>query len=341
MNRLIIGIVASCFFVPDAQATTLEEEIVKNLDQVEEQRFFTISVENDMLASGNDRNYTSGVRFTSANLSSSLARWEKQGLSWIPGFNINPTTSSYISFGQNLYTPEDISRDPPDPKDRPYAAFAYGALGYSTVSDNHVDSVEFSLGIVGPAALGRQTQKTVHEWVDSDDPKGWDAQLENEPGVILSWERRWPGVRSTRLGPIYLRRIPHAGLTLGNVYTYANAGFMFQLLPNNTRLQSTPVRVRPSIPGNGFFITPEKSFGWMIFGGIQGRAVAQNIFLDGNTWRDSASVEKRHWVGDANIGLSLLVDSIRLSYTVVWRTKEFEQQENSDVFGSLSINYRF
>lgn len=229
------------FFLPVLlHAETLEQQIVRNLDRQDDRTFLTLSVENDMLASGNDRNYTSGVRLSWAKLSQPTPSWAEPLLTAMPGFSINETTSSYVSFGQNLYTPEDITLDQPDPGDRPYAAFAYGALGFSSVSGNRVDSMELSVGIVGPAAFGRQTQKTVHEWVGSDDPKGWDQQLGNEPSIILSWERRWPSVRSNRLGPLYFRRIPHAGVTLGNVYTYANAGLIFQLLSGETRLQSKP-----------------------------------------------------------------------------------------------------
>ncbi len=36
-----------------------------------------------------------------------------------------------------------------------------------------------TVGVVGPSALGEQTQKTVHSILpDNQDPKGWDNQLE-------------------------------------------------------------------------------------------------------------------------------------------------------------------
>ncbi|MEQ9328790.1 MAG: DUF2219 family protein [Rhodospirillales bacterium] len=31
----------------------------------------------------------------------------------------------------------------------------------------------------------------------------------------------------------------------------------------------------------------------------------------------------------------------RLSYTQVYRTREFEQQDSGDVFGSFNVSYRF
>lgn len=53
-----------------------------------------------------------------------------------------------------------------------------------------------------------------------------------------------------------------------------------------------PPRIQPSLPGSGFFVPPQDRFGWYLFAGVEGRAVARNIFLDGNTFRDSRSVDK-------------------------------------------------
>ncbi len=50
-----------------------------------------------------------------------------------------------------------------------------------------------------------------------------------------------------------------------------------------------PNRIRPSLSGTSYFNADylEDPFGFYVYVGAQGRAVAQNIFLDGNTFRDS------------------------------------------------------
>jgi hypothetical protein len=40
-----------------------------------------------------------------------------------------------------------------------------------------------TVGVVGPASFAEQTQKRIHEIVNADEPRGWNTQLKNEPGV--------------------------------------------------------------------------------------------------------------------------------------------------------------
>src|SRR5262249_24365683 len=101
-----------------------------------------------------------------------------------------------------------------------------------------------------------------------------------------------------------------------------------------------PPRVRPSIAGTDFFV-PETSFGWYLFFGTEGRVVARNIFLDGNTFTDSHHVDKKYLIGDLQGGLALTFQNARLAYTIVRRSKEFETQEGGNTFGALTLSLKF
>ena len=159
---------------------------------------------------------------------------------------------------------------------------------------------------------------------------------------MLSWERSWPAYYTADIGKnLHARFAPHAGLTLGNVYTYANAGFIIDLTPANLRWQTQPVRVRPAIPGSGYFEYTD-GHGWMAFLGYDARLMARNIFLDGNTWKDSHRVDKRPFVHDIALGAAYNHKNYRISYTVNWRSREFEGPlANSSSFGAVGISYRF
>ena len=314
-----------------------EEEAFSDKDKI-----VTIAVENDSIGGGGtDQNYTSGVRLSYFDINADLPEWARSAAKPIPDFDINHTTSVYYSLGQNLYTPEDITSEVQADDDRPWAAWAYGSVGLSTLTENHNDIVEVSLGVVGPEALGKQTQEVVHELIGSPDPEGWDNQLDFEPGIVLSWERRWPQSVTADIGPLNFSAMPSAGVTLGNIYTHASAGLSFQLTPTEDIWQDAPLRVRPSQPGTGFYNIPKSGFSWQIFGGVDGRAVARNIFLDGNTFKDSHSVDKNIFVADANLGLGFTFDDVKLAYTVVYRTEEFDTQDKGQVFGALSLSKRF
>lgn len=113
-------------------------------------------------------------------------------------------------------------------------------------------------------------------------------------------------------------------------------------MPQDMPWQTRPVRVRPAIPGSGFFETPESGHSWMLFAGFDARAVVRNIFLDGNIFKDSYSVKKEPIVYDAEIGAAYTYRRLRLSYTFNWRSKEFKSPHSKEsTFGSISLNYRF
>jgi hypothetical protein len=78
-------------------------------------------------------------------------------------------------------------------------------------------------------------------------------------------------------------------------------------------------------------------FSWSVFAGLEGRAVGRNIFLDGNTFRDSPSVDKKYFVGDANIGVALTYGRTQLTYTLNWRSEEFQGQDKPDIFGAIGL----
>lgn len=329
---------------PPAQAETppLTDAIPQSIIDRYKTNFFTLVVENDMFGGGTDKNYTSGVRLTYFNVNAAFPDIAHRIAALIPTFDINRTSSIFYSLGQNLYTPDNISSAVMMPGDRPWAAHLYGSIGMATLTGRHIDEIEASLGVVGPWALGKQTQRFIHKHVSgSPAPRGWHNQIRNEPALMLGWQRRWPAFATASAGGFRFSAAPHIGLTLGNVHTFANAGFGFRITPEDGLWQDTPVRVRPALPGTGYFDIPEKGWSWFLFGGIDSRAVARNIFLDGNSFRDSPNVSKKHLVGDTSLGLALTFQQFRISYTLNHRTKTYETQDDNELFGAVSLNYRF
>ena len=299
---------------------------------------WNLLVENDLFY-GSDRNYTSGVALAWVASPKPAPDWAvgiARSLPWFP--ELGEIRHGYI-VGQNMYTPADISLADPPLDDRPYAGWLYATIGLGIDSAHQTDQFAFTVGVVGPAALAEQNQRYIHRIMGSPDPKGWDTQLKNEPGIELSYQRRWRDVATGSFAGLELDLTPHVGGALGNVYTYANAGFTVRY---GKRLTSDlgPVRIRPSPPGSGFFI-PADTFSWYAFVGVDGRAVARNIFLDGNTWRESRSVKREPLVGDLQWGLAVTWKGARLTYTHVRRTREFETQAGSDDFGAFAVSVAF
>ena len=300
----------------------------------------SFTLENDLFYNV-DRHYTNGVRLSwVSDRDAHAPEWAIKLAHLVPWFPDQGEIHHGYAFGQSMFTPSDITVANPSLRDRPYAGWLYGSIGLGLESGRQLDQFGITLGIVGPAALAEQSQEFFHRLVSTDTPQGWDTQLGNEPGFVATYQHSWRGLAtSTLFGGTQLDFAPHIGGALGNVFTYANAGITMRYgkgLPNDYG----PPRIQPGLPNMGDF-SPVSDFGWYLFAGIEGRAVARNIFLDGNTFRNSRSVDKKPLVGDLQFGFVLDWPDIRLSYTHVIRTREFRTQESHDEFGSMSVSYKF
>jgi hypothetical protein len=315
-----------------AQTETLTEPLPDPLATL------SLSIENDSLV-GADQYYTSGVqiawRSASANLPGPL-EWLNRQLAPFMG----PGQLRWgLAAGQNIFTPADTLRRDPDPRDRPYAGYLYGAASLARDSGSSLTGFELQLGVVGPAALGEQAQNNLHRLINTDTYNGWDHQLKDEPVIAAIGQRLWR-VPLTDVAGLQLEALPSVTLGLGTVQTYAGAGGVLRI-GQGLEADYGPPRIRPALAGANFFQPRSDAFGWYIFAGAEGRAVARDIFLDGNTWRDSRSVDRIPWVGDFQAGFAVIWRGVRLSYTQVWRSKEFEGQPQAAQFGSVSVSFRF
>ena len=306
--------------------------------------------ENDSLYFNSDRHYTQGIRLS--YLAPDLRRdsdWNEpfQFLgSFVPAFAPegadNKISRRYAIFvGQSVFTPKEIRRNPPDPLDRPYAGWLYA--GMSLLQENNarmIENLELQLGVVGPAAFAHQVQNDYHQFIGADPAKGWDSQIGDEPGLVLSYERLW---RLPMLsgGDIGMDVVPALGATVGNILTYGQAGALLRV-GNSLRADYGPVRIRPALSGTDYFAGDRagNDFGYYFFAGVQGRAVGRNIFLDGNSFRRSPGVDKKRLVADLQAGFSLFwCAAARLDFSVVRRSEEFEGQDGADTIGTASLAF--
>lgn len=299
---------------------------------------YSLSFENDIFAGG-DNNYTNGVRFAYVSPEGDVPHWLDKTASSVPFFSENGHKRWGLALGQSIFTPDNIRLTTPQPNDQPYAGWLYGSASVISDTGNNLDAFQLTLGMVGPSSLAEQSQKFIHSTIGSDYPQGWRYQLKNEPGVVLSYERKWRNLFQSEPFGWSFDITPSAGVNLGNIYTDATVGAIARFgkdLPDDYG----PPLISPSLTGSDFFI-PTSDFGWYVFGGLQGQAVARDIFLDGNTWKDSASVDKNPLIGAAQAGIAFTFDDMRLSYTHVFRTEQFKGQKHADSYGSLNLSMRF
>lgn len=306
---------------------------------------YTVQVENDRIAD-TDRHYTTGIRFNWVSDKTDSPDWVADLLDRIyPLANLRAGRAG-LAVGQNLFTPEDTAARELVRDDRPYAGWLYGGISVhaettrmrSGFDFDQLDTVELDIGVVGPLALGEEVQNEFHKLIGVATADGWDNQLENEPAVLLIAERRWRP-EPAALGSLSLDIIPHVGGAIGNVMVLANAGVTLRL-GQDLHVDYGPPHVRPTLSGLAA-VDPIDDFAWYAFAGVEGRYVAHNIFLDGNTFTDSHQVDRKPFVADIQAGFAIVVQDVRFAFTHVFRTREFERQRRADRYGAISVSARF
>ena len=300
----------------------------------------TIQAENDAVSTlrgTSDKYYTSGLRLG----------WTS-GTNQVPDFlqGIGRTLwgggVQRISFDitQQLYTPQDTQISPPDPHDRPYAGYLAGTFSLLQDSNDWRSLLALSVGVIGPAALGKEVQNGFHNLIGDTPNKGWHYQLPNEPAFEIYSQRTWR-LPIASIGPLQTDALPELTLGLGIVRDYVQTGGIVRI---GQGLDSDfgAARLLPGISGQDAY-TPTRPFAWYFFAGGDGQAVAHDEFLDGSTFGSSnAHVSKKWYVGEFQTGAGVIWHGVRITYTQTWQTEEFHGQKGGLFnFGSLALSTRF
>ncbi len=156
----------------------------------------------------------------------------------------------------------------------------------------------------------------------------------------LTFERRWRVGRGTVFEQPKLEydMVPTFGVAVGNVSDYVEAGGIVRI-GKDLGDDFGPPRSRPALPGSEGF--QGDGFRWYFFAGLNGQAVARNMFLDGNLDGNSMHVTHRPLVGEGTLGLALLFNGVRISFTQVLRTPEFFEQDRFDQYASINVSFRY
>lgn len=309
-----------------------------------------VRVDNDLFGGKDqDQGYTNGaqITFVSPNLVDytddpclpRLARWVNSHLERLhPGEY--EQQNMIFSLAQGIFTPTDFTRKDLIEDDRPYAGVLIGSFGYNARRGDRLQTTQLAVGVVGPWAQGKQVQNAVHDLLGDEKFQGWDNQLHNEPVFMLTHERmrRWPADAAENLGGWGWDAISHYGGAAGNLATHLNAGGEVRFgwkLPDD--FGSTPLRPagENTAPTRG---GKPSGWSWHLFATTDAAWVIRDITLDGNTFRNSHSVDKRPVVGTAGYGLAVMRGRWKFALARYHSTREFDGQREAPVFGSFTIS---
>ncbi|WP_084005403.1 lipid A deacylase LpxR family protein [Gilvimarinus polysaccharolyticus] len=234
------------------------------------------------------------------------------------------------SVGQVMITPADISKSTPAPHEVPYAGLLTYRASRVLVNDNIADMVRTTVGVIGPASMAEQSQKFIHKVVGSTEPKGWDYQLENEPVIAVRRARVWRYELSPMIDTVLL-----AQGRAGNLESAVGAGALVRFGRGLQRSFAT------TLLQQGRTSTPTAvEDGWYLYGGFEADYVFNNIFVNGNTYRDSPSSDLRHNQLSFTAGMSYAWDAFSVTFGYKSGTKLDIHDSSRDSFGTLSFAWK-
>ena len=287
----------------------------------------SLTAENDVFAKNNtDHNYSHGskITYSSDYVPTLFGLYE-----FSDKFLVGESNKFDFTIGQYMYTPDDINATELIVDDRPYAGVLYGEFAYMKYDHLQLSRLGYMIGVVGPASYAQETQTWIHEMTDSDIAQGWDNQLNNELLLDVSYQYKLRLLKE-RYGDI----IGHCGGAVGTAHTYANGGLEMRLgynVPDDFgRALAEPLpRLKKSV------------FSLYTMAGIDARAVAWNITLDGNIFSDSHSVEKEPFVADMYLGIGSGFGRFHAEYYYTYRTEEFIYQDGIWEYGTIMLKFDF
>ncbi len=189
---------------------------------------------------------------------------------------------------QVIMTPEDIENRDPQPGDFPWA----GALGWSeswyAYNNDRLNAFQIYVGILGPYSGAEQFQTQIHDWINADDPLGWDNQLTTEPLVNLNYAIKHKLAAAGDYKSGFASDLAAGGQAgLGNFMTFAEASLEWRFgwgLPKGFVHTADP-------PGAGIMLNPVEGVPRkvQVYFSVVARvsAMAYTVFLDGNAVRNS------------------------------------------------------
>ncbi len=297
------------------------------------------TLDNDLLL-GYDSGYTNGIYFSFYDIGvgevePAPSRLLKPVLWTLSDQTWSRAVSTY-SIGQAMITPKDITIENPDEDELPYAGLLFFNNTYLIISKQYADKISTTIGFVGPLSFAEQSQKTVHKAIGSDEPMGWDTQIKNEFVFRFDRARAWQ-TWSSQNG--YWDIVTNGELSVGTISSSISAGALFRFGTNLTNsyaislLNSTKTTNPAAVGGD-----------WYVYAGGRASYLFNQIFTDGNTYRNSRSVDYDRGQVGVTCGFTFSWRGFSLSCALndlnILRNKSEKHLKALTQYGTLTLAFK-
>ena len=241
--------------------------------------------------------------------------------------------------GQTMYAPPDLRKKHHVPGERPYAGMLIGGIGYEFMQRPESKWTyygELDFGMIGPAAMCKDTQTAIHKLLGCRKPEGWDDQLHNEFVVNAQWWTKYNWYLAD-----WIAIVPKGGLAAGTIQDFGEIGadlkigYNIRSTANNEIIFSAPNRRNRGLL---------KRLSIYAYCGAGERFYLYNHILQGTLFGhrdDNLKVDIERFVTELHCGIVVRYDRFFATYYAIFRTDEYKHQEESPDYGGIGVGYEW
>jgi hypothetical protein len=190
-----------------------------------------------------------------------------------------------------------------------------------------------NLGTIGPPALGRQMQESIHSLFNMYTPEEWDYQLKTEVGVNgdFTWS---PTLKLSENPNSKFKLLPVVNASLGNTFTGLSLGPVFSLGKMGSNDQSVFWKAHLNNTENEsfFYFYPELALS------------LYNATIQGGLFRS----DKGPYTGTLNhlryrqrVGWMYSGPIVNLGLSLIYDARESKTQFHNQWYGNLTFGFAF
>jgi hypothetical protein len=290
---------------------------------------FSFKTDNDLyISTAKDRYYTSGIFLTYRHLTDNKnEKIEKKIFEW--------------QIGHQMYTPFKSIVTDVSLHDRPFAAYLYGSFGINRIyKNNQILKTSLQVGVIGPAAFGKELQDFIHDIYDFDKAVGWKHQIKSAFGINLNasyskflvkdetnyFDITW--VNNAKLGTVF------TNISSG---FYARMGFKpLQKIINSIAFDTSINNKKTSYKREGeSFLYAKTTLNYVFYD-----ATLQGSFLNTDSEVTKELIPSNFGL---ELGLKFTLNRFNLGYAYLYNGQESKglRVNRGNYYGSIQLNYLF
>lgn len=287
---------------------------------------FSFSNDNDLyISTSQDRYYTNGMTFGYRYLADST--------------QISAKKIYQFRLGHKMYTPFKATVSSPELHDRPFASYLYLSGGIAHYfKQGETLAVDAELGIIGPAAMGRELQDFIHDIYGFRKATGWQYQIKNAFAINIKAQYTrplWTSINN-KLDIHWL----NSG-SLGTVFTDISTGVLSRWGFYTLQSSTNSLAFGSNLNGNAE-ISQNKSEFFLIF-----KPSVQYVFhdatIEGSIFRTDNPITFpiNPLVFNAELGIMFTSNRFNFGYSIFYHTKKLQSVRvpESNFYGNITLRY--